>query len=91
MLNEIQERKRCNRLVVIPWRNTILFQELIVDHFGGRREQKWESFQGWYHFGVGITSGAVHLTTAAPLLRTDSLFIGPEPRLSIIIENPSFK
>ena len=29
MLNEFQERKRCNRLVIIPWRNTIPFQKLI--------------------------------------------------------------
>ena len=85
MLNEIQERKRCNRLVVIRWRNTIPFQELIVDHFGVDVNRNGN------HFRVGITSGAVHLTTAAPFLRTDSLFIGPEPRLSIIIENPRIK
>ena len=30
----IQERKRCNRLVIIPWRNTFPFQELIGDHSG---------------------------------------------------------
>ena len=30
MLNAIQERKRCNRLVIIRWRNIIL----IGDHFG---------------------------------------------------------
>ena len=30
MLNAIQERKRCNRLVIILWRNIIL----IGDHFG---------------------------------------------------------
>ena len=34
MLNAFQERKRCNRLVIIPWRNTIPFQKLIGDHFG---------------------------------------------------------
>ena len=35
MLNAIQDRKRCNRFVTIPWRNTIPFLELIGDHFGG--------------------------------------------------------
>ena len=85
MLNEIQERKRCNRLVIIPWRNTIPFQESIGDNFGVDVNRNGD------HFRVGIISGAVHLTTAAPLLRTDSVFIGPEPRLSIIIENPSIK
>ena len=80
MLNEIQERKRCNRLVIIRWRNTILFQELIGDHFGVDVNRNGN------HFKVGIISGAVHLTTAAPLLRTEFLFIGPEP-----IENPSIK
>ena len=34
MLNAIQERKCCNRYVIIPCRNTIPFQELIEDHFG---------------------------------------------------------
>ena len=34
MLNAIQERKRCNRHVIIQWRNTIPFQELIGDHLG---------------------------------------------------------
>ena len=34
MLNAIQERKCCNRYVIIPCRNTIPFQELIGDHFG---------------------------------------------------------
>ena len=85
MLNEIQKRKRCNRLVIIPWRNTIPLQELIGDHFGADVNRNGN------HFKVGIISGAVHLTTAAPLLRTEFLFIGPEPRLSLIIENPSIK
>ena len=54
MLNVIQEHKRCNRFVIIPWRNTIPFQELI-----GSTEEKCGSFQGRYHFGVdlGIISG----------------------------------
>ena len=56
MLNEIQERKRCNRLVIIPWRNTIPFQELIGDHFGVDVNRNRN------HFKVGIISGAVHLT-----------------------------
>ena len=53
MLNAIQERKRCNRLVIIPWRNTIPFQELIGDHF--RVEVK----RNGDHLGVdlGIISG----------------------------------
>ena len=34
MLNAIQEGKRCNRLVIIPRRNTTPFQELIGNHFG---------------------------------------------------------
>ena len=25
----------------------------------GRREEKWGSFRGWYHFGVGIISGSI--------------------------------
>ena len=33
MLNVGQKHKHCNRLVIIPWRNTILFQKLIGDHF----------------------------------------------------------
>ena len=52
MLTAVQERKRCNRLI-IPWRNTIPFQKLIGDHFGvdGKRHGD--------HFGVdlGIISG----------------------------------
>ena len=52
MLNAIQERKRCNRLVIIPWRNTIPFQELIGDHFGVGiiSGSIWGSFQGWGSF-----------------------------------------
>ena len=53
MLNAIQERKRCNRLVIIPWRNTIPFQELIGDHF--RVEVK----RNGDHFGVGIISRSI--------------------------------
>ena len=55
MLNAIQERKRCNRLVIIPWRNTIPFQELIGDHFGV--DVKRNAYGD--HFGVdlGIISG----------------------------------
>ena len=51
MLNAIQERKRCNGLVIIPWRSTIPFQELIVDHFGIGVKRKWKLFQSRYHFG----------------------------------------
>ena len=71
MLNATQERIRCNGLVIIPWWNTIPFQELIGDHFGvGLREMRIisgsVSFRGRIgdhlrvgeHFGVGIISGA---------------------------------
>ena len=71
MLNATQERIRCNGLVIIPWWNTIPFQELIGDHFGvGLREMRIisgsVSFRGrtgdhlrvGEHFGVGIISGA---------------------------------
>ena len=63
MLNTIQERKRCNGLVIIPWWNTIPFQELIGDHFGVdvKRDEdhfeigvisgsNWGSFKGWGSF-----------------------------------------
>ena len=56
MLNAIQERKRCNRLVIIPRRNTIPFQELIGDHFGVDVKRNGD------HFWVGIISGAVQIT-----------------------------
>ena len=57
MLNAFQERKRCNRLVIIPWRNTIPFQKLIWDYFGVDVKRN-----GAY-FGVdlGIISGAVQI------------------------------
>ena len=61
MLNAIQERKRCNRLVIIPRRNTIPFQELIGDHFGVDVKRNGDhfgddltisgSFRGRDHFG----------------------------------------
>ena len=47
MFNAIQERKRCKRLVIIPWRKTVPFQELIGDHFGVDVKS-----------GVGIISGS---------------------------------
>ena len=52
MLTAVQERKRCNRLI-IPWRNTIPFQKLIRDHFGVDVKRNGD------HFGVdlGIISG----------------------------------
>ena len=52
MLTAVQERKRCNRLI-IPWRNTIPFQKLIGDHFGVDVKRNGD------HFGVdlGIISG----------------------------------
>ena len=62
MLNEIQERKRCNRLVIIPWRNSKNskefqfqfqeFQESIEDHFGVDVNRNGN------HFRVGIISGS---------------------------------
>ena len=61
MLNAIQERKRCNRLVIIPWRNTIPFQGLIGDHFGVDVERNGDHFGvdlGIFS-GLGIISGAV--------------------------------
>ena len=53
MKNAIQECKRCNRPVTIPWRNTIPFQELIEDHFRVDVKRNGD------HFGVdlGIISG----------------------------------
>ena len=88
MLNEIQERKRCNRLVVIPWRNTIPFQELIGDHFGVDVNRNGN------HFRVGIISGSGSLLglyisplrhpCSAPIL---SLLVLNQ--YNIIIENPS--
>ena len=63
MLNAIQERKRCNGLVIIPWRSTIPFQELIGDHFGvgvkrngnhfkvdSSSGSNWGSVKGWVSF-----------------------------------------
>ena len=71
ILNAIQERKRCNRLVIIPWQKTIPFQELSGDHFGVdvkrngdhfgvdlRSFQGWGSFRGRDHFG-GCTAAPV--------------------------------
>ena len=56
-------RFKLNRLVIIPWRNTILFQEFIGDHFGVKVKRNgdhfrvgiilgsiWGSFQGWGSF-----------------------------------------
>ena len=64
MLNTVQERKRCNRLVTLPWRNTIPFQKLIGDHFEVDVKRNgdhlvvgiilgsiWGSFGGRDHFG----------------------------------------
>ena len=52
MLNAIQERTRCNGLVIIPWLNTIPFQELIGDHFGVDVKRDAD------HFGIGVISGS---------------------------------
>ena len=67
MLNAIYESKRCNRFVIIPWRNTSSIPRINWGSFRGRREEKWGSFRGRFgdhfrvgdHFGVGIISGAV--------------------------------
>ena len=48
MLNATQERIRCNGLVIIPWWNTIPFQELIEDHFGVDVKRDAD------HFGVEL-------------------------------------
>ena len=53
MLNAFHERKRCNRLVIIPRRNTIPFQKLIEDHFGVDVKRNGD------HLGVGIISGSI--------------------------------
>ena len=53
ILNATQERKRCNRLVIIPWRNTIPFQWLIGDQFGVDVKRNEN------HFGIGIISGSI--------------------------------
>ena len=88
MLNAIQERKRCNRLVTIPWRNTIPFQGLIGDHFGVDVERNGD------HFGVdlGVISGLGIISGSGSfrgLYRTsyqigvhaipDTLFLAQEP------------
>ena len=52
MLNATQERIRCNGLVIIPWWNTIPFQELIEDHFGVDVKRDAD------HFGIGVISGS---------------------------------
>ena len=60
MLNAIHERKRCNRLIIIPWRNIIpLIPRINWKSPRGRREGKRGSFLSRYHFGVdlGIISG----------------------------------
>ena len=61
MLNAIQESNRCNRLVIIPLRNTIPFLKLIGDHFGVDVKRNGDhfgddlmisgSFRGRDHFG----------------------------------------
>ena len=53
MLNTVQERKRCNRLVIIPWRNTIPFPKLIGDHFGVDVKRNGD------HPVVGIILGSI--------------------------------
>ena len=71
MLNAIQEHNRCNRLVIIPWWNTIPFQELTGDRFGvdvkslgiisgsvSFRGRIGDHLRVGDHFGVGSISGA---------------------------------
>ena len=53
MLNAVQERKHCNRLVIIPWRNTIPFPKLIGDHFGVDVKRNGD------HPVVGIILGSI--------------------------------
>ena len=72
MFYAFQEGKRCNRLGIVPWRNTIPFQKLIADHFGVDLKrngdhfgvdlgsfQGWGSFRGRDHFG-GCTDLIAH-------------------------------
>ena len=64
MLNAIQEYKHCNRLVIIPWWNTIPFQELIGDYFEVDVKRNGD------HFVVRIISGAVQIPLAIAALDT---------------------
>ena len=57
MLNAIQKRKCCNRLVIIPWRNAITFQELIEDHFGVDVKRNGDHSRA----DLRIILGAVHI------------------------------
>ena len=50
MFYAFQEGKRCNRLGIVPWRNTIPFQKLIADHFGVDFRRNGD------HFGVDLGS-----------------------------------
>ena len=69
MLNAIQKRKRCNRLLIIPRRNTISFQELIGDHFGVDVKKDGDHFGGctYIHFIVHTLNILHLLLTSAPL------------------------
>ena len=68
MLNEVQERERCNRLVIIPWRNTIPFQELIGDHFGVDVNRNGNHFR----FGIISGSGSFRGLYISPLRHSSS-------------------
>ena len=52
MLNVIEERKRCNRFVIIPWWNTSSIPRINWGSF--RREEKWGSFRGRYQISGSI-------------------------------------
>ena len=56
-INAIQKRKCCNRLVIIPWRNAITFQELIEDHFGVYVKRNGDHSRA----DLRIILGAVHI------------------------------
>ena len=81
MLNAFQERKRSNRLVIIPWQNTIPFQKLIGDHFGVDMKRKGDHFGVNLEIisGLGIILGAVQniqiLSSYFPLLLLWSIII----------------
>ena len=83
MLNAIQERKRCNRLVIIPRRNTIPFQELIGDHFGVDVKRNGDNFGVDLGIisGFGIISGAVQVFNLRLKLSVEIEFLMYSDRL----------
>ena len=68
--DSIQERKRCNRLVIILWRNTIPFLKLIEetngDHFAFRGLHRPGKFSAQRHFSSNKFLRHVKPIMAAP-------------------------